>query len=127
MFGIFFGGRWAGKFLLIQLMVLIFISFLFAVLGMKFAVSSLAGGLAIFIPNVFFVLFVKQKNSSFATPGYLVWRFAGAEMLKISMAIGLLIAVLGVFKALFWPVIVSAIALLVVQIFAPVVINYHHN
>ncbi|MDC7897880.1 F0F1 ATP synthase subunit I, partial [Escherichia coli] len=51
------------------------------------------------------------------------WLFAFSEGLKVILSIALLIVALGVFKAAFAPLVMTYLAVLVMQVVAPAVIN----
>jgi len=122
-----YSGKVACKLLLIQLMTFVLISALFSLKGWEWSSSALAGGFAAWLPNVMFMLFAWRHQASQPAPGKVAWSFAVGEALKVVVTIVLLIVALGVFKALFMPVGLTYLAVLVVQIVAPAVINSYRT
>lgn len=85
--------------------------------------SALAGGLAVWLPNVFFVLFALRQQAGMSTEGRVAWSFAVGEALKVFITIALLIVALGVFKVAFAPLGLTYLAVLLMQVVAPVVVS----
>ena len=90
----------ARKLLLVQLLVVIASGLLFSLKDPFWGVSAISGGLAVFLPNVLFMIFA--------------WRHQAHTPAVVALA---------VLKAVFLPLIVTWVLVLVVQILAPAVIN----
>ncbi|MGU0016584.1 F0F1 ATP synthase subunit I [Escherichia coli] len=112
----------ARKLLLVQLLVVIASGLLFSLKDPFWGVSAISGGLAVFLPNVLFTIFacvtrrIHQRKAGW--PDIRIWRsFQSSAMLV------LLVVALAVLQAVFLPLIVTWVLVLVVQILAPAVIN----
>ncbi len=119
-----YGRKVAFRLLFVQFMTLVLLSLIF--LGVKNSVwglSAFAGGLAAWVPNVVFMLFVGRHPLTAPASGRVAWPFFIGEALKVIATIALLIVALGVFNAVFWPVVLTYLSVLVTQILAPAVIN----
>ncbi|MDR0218572.1 MAG: F0F1 ATP synthase subunit I [Enterobacteriaceae bacterium] len=119
-----YSGKIALKLLLLQLMTFVILSMAFYTRSIEWAVSAFAGGLACWLPNVIFMLLthfqrVKEKD----VPVRIAWFFAIGEGIKVITSIAVLIVALGMFKAAFVPLGVAYLAVLIVQIIAPAVMN----
>ncbi len=119
-----YSGRIALKLLFLQLMTFVVLSVAFCTKSIEWGASAFAGGLACWLPNAIFMLFASfQKVKEEGVPVRVAWSFAAGEGLKVIIAIAVLIVALGVFKAAFAPLGLAYLAVLVVQIIAPAVIN----
>ena len=105
----------ARKLLLVQLLVVIASGLLFSLKDPFWGVSAISGGLAVFLPNVLFMIFAWRHQAHTPAKGRVAWTFAFGEAFKV-------LAML-VLKAVFLPLIVTWVLVLVVQILAPAVIN----
>ncbi|OON40274.1 ATP F0F1 synthase subunit I [Izhakiella australiensis] len=107
-----------------QLVTLIIIGALFyAFKGVTWGASALAGGVAAWLPNVVFVLLAWRLQGQSPVKGRVAWTFALGEACKVLLTILLLIVALGGFKAVFMPLGLTWLSVLIVQIVAPAVIN----
>lgn len=119
----------ARKLLLVQLLVVIASGLLFSLKDPFWGVSAISGGLAVFLPNVLFMIFAWRHQAPWRhqahTPakGRVAWTFAFGEAFKVLAMLVLLVVALAVLKAVFLPLIVTWVLVLVVQILAPAVIN----
>lgn len=111
----------ARKLLLVQLLVVIASGLLFSLKDPFWGVSAISGGLAVFLPNVLFMIFAWRHQAHTPAKGRVAWTFAFGEAFKV-LAMLVLLA-LAVLKAVFLPLIVTWVLVLVVQILAPAVIN----
>ncbi|MEX0446734.1 F0F1 ATP synthase subunit I [Xenorhabdus sp. SGI246] len=119
-----YSGRIALKLLLLQLMTFVILSAAFYTRSIEWGVSAFAGGLAYWLPNVIFMLLTHfQKAKERNVPVRIAWFFAIGEGAKVIISIAMLIVALGVFKAAFAPLGVAYLAVLIVQIIAPAVMN----
>jgi ATP synthase protein I len=122
-----YGGKVARKLLFIQLMTFVLLSVAFSLKSLEWSSSALAGGFAAWLPNAMFMLFALRHRAQTPAPGKVAWSFAIGEGLKVVITIVLLIVALGVFKAAFLPLGLTYLAVLVVQILAPAVINSYRT
>ncbi|MBE4975075.1 F0F1 ATP synthase subunit I [Serratia sp. X10] len=122
-----YSGKVARKLLFLQLMTFVLISVAFWLKSPEWGASALAGGLAAWLPSAMFMLFALRHQAQTPAPGRVAWSFAIGEGLKVVITIVLLIVALGVFKAEFIPLGLTYLAVLVVQIVAPAVINSYRN
>ncbi|KMJ45930.1 F0F1 ATP synthase subunit I [Xenorhabdus khoisanae] len=119
-----YSGRMALKLLLLQLMTFVILSVAFCTKSIEWGASAFAGGLACWLPNVIFMLLSRfQKAKEEGVPVRIAWFFAISEGVKVIITITVLIVALGVFKAAFAPLGVAYLAVLIVQIIAPAVMN----
>ncbi|CDH05880.1 membrane-bound ATP synthase subunit, F1-F0-type proton-ATPase [Xenorhabdus bovienii str. oregonense] len=119
-----YSGRIALKLLLLQLMTLVILSVAFCTRSIEWGASAFAGGLACWLPNAIFMLLTRfQKAKEEDVPVRIAWFFAIGEVAKVVITIAVLIVALGVFKAAFAPLGVAYLAVLIVQIIAPAVMN----
>ncbi|MQL50429.1 F0F1 ATP synthase subunit I [Photorhabdus temperata] len=119
-----YSGRIALKLLFLQLMTFVVLSVAFCTKSIEWGISAFVGGLACWLPNAIFMLFASfQKVKEESVPVRVAWSFAIGEGLKVIIAIAVLVVALGVFKAAFAPLGLTYLAVLVVQIIAPAVIN----
>jgi len=86
-------------------------------------VSALAGGAAAWLPNVLFMFLAWRLQGQSPASGRVAWSFALGEIGKVIATIVLLIVALGVFRVVFWPLGITWLSVLVVQMLAPAVIN----
>ncbi|AHG20241.1 ATP synthase F0F1 subunit I [Chania multitudinisentens RB-25] len=122
-----YSGKVACKLLFLQLMTFVLISVVFSLKSLEWGSSALAGGIAAWLPNAIFMLFALRHQTQTPAPGRVAWSFAVGEGLKVVITIILLIVALGVFKAAFVPLSLAYLAVLLVQIVAPAVINRYRN
>ncbi|GKW17353.1 F0F1 ATP synthase subunit I [Pectobacterium actinidiae] len=122
-----YSGKVALRLLLLQLVTFALLSAVFSLNSVNAAASALAGGLAAWLPNVLFVLFALRHQSHKPADGRVAWSFAIGEALKVFITIALLVVALGVFKAAFFPLGLTYLSVLVMQIVAPAVINRCRN
>ncbi|WP_338464094.1 F0F1 ATP synthase subunit I [Franconibacter daqui] len=113
----------ARKLLFIQLLAAIAIGLLFCLKDPFWGASAVSGGLAVLLPNVFFMIFAWCHQAHTPAQGRVAWTFALGEAIKVVATFTLLVVALAVFKAEFVPLIVTWVSVLVVQILAPAVIN----
>ncbi|NIF24488.1 MULTISPECIES: F0F1 ATP synthase subunit I [Pantoea] len=109
--------------LLVQLVALVIIGCVFAVKDMKLGASAIAGGMAAWLPNVLFMFLAWRLQAQAPAKGRVAWGFALGEVLKVFATIIFLVVALGVFRAAFWPLGITWLSVLVVQMLAPAVIN----
>ncbi|PVY72756.1 F0F1 ATP synthase subunit I [Pectobacterium versatile] len=122
-----YSGKVALRLLLLQLVTFALLSAAFSLNSVNAAASALGGGLAAWLPNVLFVLFALRHQSYKPADGRVAWSFAIGEALKVFITIALLVVALGVFKAAFFPLGLTYLSVLVMQIVAPAVINRYRN
>ncbi|WP_437614725.1 F0F1 ATP synthase subunit I [Erwinia sp. V71] len=115
--------KFARTVLLIQLVTFVVIGLLFMLKDVSWGVSALAGGLAAWLPNVFFMFLAWRLQAQTPAKGRVAWSFALGEVLKVFATVLLLMVALGVFGAVFLPLGLTWLSVLVVQILAPAVIN----
>jgi ATP synthase protein I len=108
-------------------MTFVLISAAFGLKSLEWSVSALAGGIAAWLPNAMFMLFALRHQAKTPAPGRVAWSFAIGEGLKVVITIVLLIVALGGFNAAFVPLGLTYLAVLVVQIVAPTVINRYRT
>ncbi|EHT4288482.1 F0F1 ATP synthase subunit I [Escherichia coli] len=106
----------ARKLLLVQLLVVIASGLLFSLKDPFWGVSAISGGLAVMI-------FAWRHQAHTPAKGRVAWTFAFGEAFKVLAMLVLLVVALAVLKAVFLPLIVTWVLVLVVQILAPAVIN----
>jgi len=117
----------ARKLLLTQLLVVIASGLLFSLKDPFWGISALCGGLAVLLPNVLFMIFAWRHQVHTPAKGRVAWSFAFGEAFKVLAMLVLLVVALAVLKAVFMPLIVTWVLVLVVQILAPAVIGHHLN
>ncbi|MFP1764202.1 F0F1 ATP synthase subunit I [Lonsdalea quercina] len=122
-----YNGKVALHSLLIQCVVMLALSAIFATVSHKAAVSALGGGLAAWLPNMVFMLFALRQNVQTPSTGRIAWSFAVGEALKMLFTIALLVVALGGFHAAFLPLGLTYLSVLVIQIVAPAVINRYRS
>lgn len=122
-----YSGKVALRLLLLQLVTFALLSAVFSLNSVNAAASALGGGLAAWLPNVLFVLFALRHQSHKPADGRVAWSFAIGEALKVFITIALLVVALGVFNAAFFPLGLTYLSVLVMQIVAPAVINRYRN
>ena len=115
--------KFARTVLMIQLVTIVIIGALFAVKDVIWGVSALAGGAAAWLPNVLFLFLAWRLQGQAPASGRVAWSFALGEIAKVFATIILLIVALGLFGAVFWPVGITWLSVLVVHMLAPAVIN----
>ncbi|AXF77784.1 F0F1 ATP synthase subunit I [Erwinia tracheiphila] len=109
--------------LLLQLVTFVVIGAFFAFKDLTWSLSALIGGLAAWLPNVFFMIFAWCHRAGHEVKGRLAWTFVLGEALKVIVTVLVLIVGLSVFKAAFFPLGLTWLSVLMVQIIAPTVIN----
>lgn len=123
-----YSGKTALRLLSLQLVTFVLLGVVFCANGVEAGASALAGGLAVWLPNVLFTLFAwRHQVGGESAPGRVAWSFALGEALKVLITIALLVVALGIFKAAFLPLGLTYLAVLVMQIVAPAVINRYRN
>lgn len=115
--------KYARTVLVIQLVTIVIVGALFALKDVTWGGSALAGGMAAWLPNVLFLFIAWRLQWQTPASGRVAWSFALGEIAKVFATIILLIVALGVFDAVFWPVGITWLSVLVVQMLAPAVIN----
>ncbi|PIJ49586.1 ATP F0F1 synthase subunit I [Erwinia sp. OLTSP20] len=95
----------------------------YAFKGVTWGASALAGGVAAWLPNVVFVILAWRLQGQSPVKGRIAWTFALGEAGKVLLTMVLLIVALGSFNAVFIPLGLTWLSVLVVQIVAPAVIN----
>jgi ATP synthase protein I len=118
-----YGENVARKLLFIQLLAVIAIGLLFCLKDPSWGASAFGGGLAAWLPNVFFMIFAWRHQAYTPSKGRVAWTFALGEVLKVVASFVILVVALAGFKAVVLPLIVTWLSVLVVQILAPAVIN----
>ncbi|MBV7406682.1 F0F1 ATP synthase subunit I [Enterobacter sp. ENT03] len=113
----------ARKLLFIQFLAVIASALLFCLKDPFWGVSALCGGLAVLLPNMLFMIFAWRHQAHTPAKGRMAWSFALGEVFKVLATFTLLVVALAVLKAVFLPLIVTWVSVLVVQILAPAVIN----
>ncbi|STG51447.1 F0F1 ATP synthase subunit I [Escherichia coli] len=96
---------------------------LFSLKDPFWGVSAISGGLAVFLPNVLFMIFAWRHQAHTPAKGRVAWTFAFGEAFQSSGDVGVTGGGVGGFKGVFLPLIVTWVLVLVVQILAPAVIN----
>ncbi|MEH0834548.1 F0F1 ATP synthase subunit I [Pectobacterium cacticida] len=122
-----YSGKVAFRLLLLQLVTFALLSAFFSINDARAAASALAGGLSAWLPNVLFVLYALRLQSSKPVDGRVAWTFAVGEALKILITIALLVVALGPFNAAFFPLGLTYLSVLIMQIVAPAVINRYRS
>ncbi|MFO6425713.1 F0F1 ATP synthase subunit I [Escherichia coli] len=89
----------------------------------RWGVSAISGGLAVFLPNVLFMIFAWRHQAHTPAKGRVAWTLAFGEAFKVLAMLVLLVVAWAVLKAILLPLIVTWVLVLVVQILAPAVIN----
>ena len=119
----------ARKLLFIQLLAVIASGLLFSLKDPFWGISAVCGGLAVVLPNLMFMIFAWRHQAHTPAKGRVAWTFAFGEAFKVLLTFALLamlvllVVALAVLKAVFLPLIVTWVLVLVVQILAPAVIN----
>ncbi|WP_312416461.1 F0F1 ATP synthase subunit I [Pseudescherichia sp.] len=113
----------ARKLLFIQFLAVIVSGLLFSLKDPFWGVSAVCGGLAVVLPNMLFMIFAWRHQAHTPAKGRMAWSFAFGEAFKVLATFVLLVVALAVLKAVFLPLIVTWVSVLVVQILAPAVIN----
>ncbi|WP_312670611.1 F0F1 ATP synthase subunit I [Pseudescherichia sp.] len=113
----------ARKLLFIQFLAVVASGLLFSLKDPFWGVSALCGGLAVVLPNMLFMIFAWRHQAHTPAKGRMAWSFAFGEAFKVLATFVLLVVALAVLKAVFLPLIVTWVSVLVVQILAPAVIN----
>ena len=118
-----YSAKLARTVLIIQLVALVIIGALFALKELTWGASAIAGGLAAWLPNVLFMFLAWRLQDQTPAKGRVAWSFALGEVLKVFATVIFLVVALGVLGAVFWPLAITWLSVLVVQIVAPAVIN----
>ncbi|WP_031522298.1 F0F1 ATP synthase subunit I [Siccibacter colletis] len=116
-------GNVARKLLKVQFLAVLIAGVLFCLKDPFWGASAVYGGLAVWLPNVLFMIFAWRHQAQTPAQGRVAWSFAIGEVLKVIATFTLLVVALVYFKAVFLPLIVTWLSVLVVQILAPAVIN----
>lgn len=122
-----YSSKIALRVLFLQLMTFVLISAALGFKSLELSGSAFAGGFAAWLPNVMFMLFALRHQAQTPALGRVAWSFAIGEGLKVVITIVLLIVALGVFNAAFVPLGLTYLAVLLVQILAPTVINRYRT
>ncbi|WP_354692507.1 F0F1 ATP synthase subunit I [Phytobacter sp. RSE-02] len=117
------GRNVARRLLLIQFLAVIASGLLFSLKDPFWGTSAVCGGMAVFLPNMLFMIFAWRHQAHTPARGRVAWSFAFGEVFKVLATFVLLVMALAVLKAVFLPLIVTWVSVLVVQILAPAVIN----
>ncbi|MET3703691.1 ATP synthase protein I [Citrobacter sp. UYEF32] len=117
------GRNVARRLLLIQFLAVIASGLLFSLKDPFWGTSAVCGGMAVFLPNMLFMIFAWRHQAHTPARGRVAWSFAFGEVFKVLATFVLLVVALAVLKAVFLPLIVTWVSVLVVQILAPAVIN----
>ncbi len=117
------GRNVARRLLLIQFLAVIASGLLFSLKDPFWGTSAVCGGMAVFLPNMLFMIFAWRHQAHTPAKGRVAWSFAFGEVFKVLATFVLLVMALAVLKAVFLPLIVTWVSVLVVQILAPAVIN----
>lgn len=117
------GRNIARRLLLIQFLAVIASGLLFSLKDPFWGTSAVCGGMAVFLPNMLFMIFAWRHQAHTPAKGRVAWSFAFGEVFKVLATFVLLVVALAVLKAVFLPLIVTWVSVLVVQILAPAVIN----
>ncbi|HEY4467497.1 MAG TPA: F0F1 ATP synthase subunit I [Klebsiella sp.] len=113
----------ARKLLFIQLLAVIASGLLFSLKDPFWGISAVSGGLAVFLPNMIFMIFAWRHQAHTPAKGRVAWSFAFGEAFKVLLTFAFLAVALAVLKVVFLPLIVTWVLVLVVQVLAPAVIN----
>lgn len=113
----------ARRLLLIQFLAVIACGLLFCLKDPFWGISAVCGGMAVLLPNMLFMIFAWRHQAHTPAKGRVAWSFAFGEVFKVLATFVLLVVALAVFRAVFLPLIVTWVSVLVVQILAPAVIN----
>ena len=117
------GRNIARRLLLIQFLAVIASGLLFSLKDPFWGISAVYGGMAVLLPNMLFMIFAWRHQAHTPARGRVAWSFAFGEVFKVLATFVLLVVALAVLKAVFLPLIVTWVSVLVVQILAPAVIN----
>lgn len=118
-----YSGKVAGKLLVLQLLTFVLFGAGFALKAPEWGFSALLGGLSAWLPNAMFMLFAWRHQTRMPAEGRVAWSFAVGEALKVFATIALLLISLGLFRAVFFPLGLTYVAVLVVSILAPAVMK----
>ncbi|WP_058910732.1 F0F1 ATP synthase subunit I [Entomohabitans teleogrylli] len=113
----------ARKLLFVQFLAVMASGVLFSLKDPSWGISAVGGGLAVWLPNALFMIFAWRHQAHTPAKGRVAWSFALGEVFKVVITFTLLVVALAYFKAVFLPLIVTWVLVLVVQILAPAVIN----
>ena len=109
--------------LVVQLVTFVVIGARFALKDVTWGASAIAGGVAAWLPNILFTFLAWRLQDQTPAKGRVAWSFALGEVLKVFATVIFLAVALGGFGAVFWPLAITWLSVLVVQIVAPAVIN----
>lgn len=115
------------RILILQFVILLVISLFFTRNDPRLGAAALAGGLALCIPNVIFALITQFKEPPPPLSGSITWIFFIGWMLKILITIALLIIMIGIFKNEIIPLGIAFLAMLLVHMLAPLLIDSYCN
>ena len=113
----------ARKLLFIQLVAVMASGLLFSLKDPFWGISAVCGGMAVLLPGMLFMIFAWRHQVHTPAQGSVAGSFALGEAVRVLATFGLLVVALAVFKAVFVPLIVTWVLVLVLQILAPAVIN----
>ncbi|MFV4845916.1 F0F1 ATP synthase subunit I [Edwardsiella tarda] len=123
MSGALYGGKTVRNLLILQLVTFVLFSICLSMKTANWGWSALLGGLSAWLPNAVFMLFALRQRVGEPGEGRIAWAFVTGEALKVVCTIALLIVSLGWLKAVFLPLGLTYIAVLVVQVAAPAFIS----
>lgn len=109
--------------LIIQLIAIVVISIAFSMKDLHWGVSAFLGGLSAWLPSTLFTFLTWRLQGQTPAKGRVAWSFAISEIVKVCFTFILLAMALGVMKAAFWPLGLSWMLVIILQVIAPVVIN----
>lgn len=109
--------------LIIQLIAIMVISLTFTMKSPYWGVSALLGGLSAWLASILFTFLAWRLQGQTPAKGRVAWSFALSEMVKVCVTFILLALALGVFRAEFWPLGLSWVLVIILQVIVPVVIN----
>ena len=109
----------ARKLLFIQLLAVMASGLLFSLKDPFWGISAVCGGLAVVLPNLMFIIFAWRHQAHTPAKGRVAWTFAFGEAFKVLLTFALLAVALAVLKVVFFPLIVTWVLVLVVQVLAP--------
>lgn len=119
-----YNGKIAKKLLFLQFMTFVILSAAFCIKSIEWGASALAGGLACWLPNIVFLLISQFQRAEQEAKSYrIAWFYALGEGIKVIVTIAVLFVALSVFKAAFAPLVLTYLAVLMVQFIAPAVLS----
>ncbi len=91
----------ARKLLLIQFLAVMASGLLFSLKDPFWGISAVCGGMAVLLPNMFFMIFAWRHQAHTPAKGRVAWTFAFGEALKVLVTFLLLVVALGFLRWLF--------------------------